>query len=303
MNWTKSKEILTIMLNQEGLATTLSQKKKAIFEKTNETNPTTAAKLPLRINGRSQTAIVDSGAATSIITKALLNKLDCRIDRPSKLIVVTANGARTKSLGIVSNLPVTIGKINISTSFQVLESKDEVLILGNEWLREANAIMDWKHASLTIKDRNRTARIPIAFTKTARMETLEGSESEYDSEEPLEITICYSDLSSEDEDPTYNPWAEDYPESENDQIAGNPAIFLAEKEQANDQNAKWNLEKDLHVGPLDHHQQQLFLQLINNSADVCASSQMDIGRTNILKHDINTGNNAPKPPIAKQAYR
>ena len=274
--------------------------KEANFVESDEDNTTTAAKVTLRINGRAQTAIVDSGAATNIITKALLNKLNCRIDRPSKLIVVTANGARTKSLGIVSNLPVTIGKINISTSFQVLESKDEVLILGNEWLREANAIMDWEHASLTIKDRNRTARIPIAFTKTARMDTLEGSESEYDSEESLEITICYSDLSSEDEDPTYNPWAKDYPESENEQIARNPAIFLAEKEQANDQNAEWNLEKDLHVGPLDHHQQQLFLQLINNSADVCASSQMDIGRTNILKHDINTGNNAP---IAKQAYR
>jgi len=123
--------------------------------------------------------------------------------------------------------------------------------LGNEWLREANAIMDWEHASLTIKDRNRTARIPIAFTKTARMDTLEGSESEYDSEESLEITICYSDLSSEDEDSTYNPWAEDYPE--NEQSARNPAIFLAEKEQANDQTADGNLEKDLHVGPLDHH--------------------------------------------------
>ena len=116
--------------------------KEANFVESDEDNTTTAAKVTLRINGRAQTAIVDSGAATSIITKALLNKLDCRIDRPSKLIVVTANGARTKSLGIVSNLLVTIGKINISTSFQVLESKDEVLILGNEWLREANAIMD-----------------------------------------------------------------------------------------------------------------------------------------------------------------
>ena len=52
--------------------------------------------------------------------------------------------------------------------------------------------------------------------------------------------------------------------------------------------------------PLDYYQQQLFLQLINNSADVCASSQIDIERTNILKHDINTGNNTP---IAKQAYK
>ena len=87
---------------------------------------------------------------------------------------------------------------------------------------------------------------------------------------------------------------------EEDQFQSNPAIFLAQNEQVNDQNADWNLNKDLHVGPLDHYQQQLFLQLINNSADVCASSQMDIGRTGILKHDINTGNNAP---IAKQAYK
>ena len=107
--------------------------KEANFVESDEDNTTTAAKVTLsRINGRAQTAIVDSGAATSIITKALLNKLNCRIDRPFKLIVVTANGAQTKSLGIVSNLLVTIGKINISTSFQVLESKDEVLILENE---------------------------------------------------------------------------------------------------------------------------------------------------------------------------
>ena len=75
---------------------------------------------------------------------------------------------------------------------------------------------------------------------------------------------------------------------------------MAEKEQANDQNAEWDLEKDLHVRPLNYHQQQLFLQLINNSADVYASSQMNIGRTNILKHYINTGNNTS---IAKQAYK
>jgi hypothetical protein len=69
-----------------------------------EENATTTAKVTLRANRRVQTAIVDSGAATSIITKALLNKLKCEIDKPSDLIVVTANGARIKSLGIVSDL-------------------------------------------------------------------------------------------------------------------------------------------------------------------------------------------------------
>ena len=113
--------------------------REANFVGSDEDETTTAAKVNLRIDGKAQTAIVDSGAATSIITKTLLNRLGFEVDSPSKLVVVTANGARTKSLGIVSNLLITIGKINIPTSFQVLESKDEVLILGNEWLREANA--------------------------------------------------------------------------------------------------------------------------------------------------------------------
>ena len=54
------------------------------------------------------------------------------------------------------------------------------------------------------------------------------------------------------------------------------------------------------MGPLDHHQQTLFLKVIDENADICAASQMDIGRTNILKHKINTENNSP---IAKQAYK
>jgi len=71
-----------------------------------------------------------------------LDRLGYEVNKPSKLVVVTANGARTKSLGIVSDLPITLGKISTPTSFQVLESKDEVLILGNEWLRENKAVMN-----------------------------------------------------------------------------------------------------------------------------------------------------------------
>jgi len=82
----------------------------------------------------------------------------------------------------------------------------------------------------------------------------------------------------------YNPWIEE---------SGNPAVFLAEGEKANDQNNDWDFKKDIHVKPLDQHQQQLFQQLLTESVDVCASSQMNIGRTDLLKHEINTANSAP----------
>jgi hypothetical protein len=71
-------------------------------DKTAETNmaesdedeTTTATKCTLRIASKACTAIIDdSGAATSIITRPLLEKLGYEVNRPSKLIVVTANGS------------------------------------------------------------------------------------------------------------------------------------------------------------------------------------------------------------------
>src|ERR1044072_1053382 len=70
-----------------------------------EEEATTAAKIFLRVNHKPQTAIIDSGATTSIITKSLLDRLGFKIAKDSRLVVVTANGARTKSLGVTSKLP------------------------------------------------------------------------------------------------------------------------------------------------------------------------------------------------------
>src|SRR5581483_6356928 len=185
-----------------------SREKEANFAGSDDDETTTAAKVNLRINGKAQTAIVDSGAATSIITKTLLDRLEFEVDSPSKLVVVTANGARTKSLGIVSNLPVTIGRINIPTSFQVLESKDEVLILGNEWLREANAIMDWERSTLTIKKDDKIVKIPITFTKTSKVDIWEDPNIEDDYDEQKGTLVYYSDNYSSEDNLEYNPWIE-----------------------------------------------------------------------------------------------
>jgi hypothetical protein len=55
---------------------------------------TTAAKCHVRIKRNSVTAVLDSGAAVSIITNSLRKKLDLSIDRASNVVVITANGTR-----------------------------------------------------------------------------------------------------------------------------------------------------------------------------------------------------------------
>ena len=53
------------------------------------------------------------------------------------------------------------------------------------------------------------------------------------------------------------------------------------------------MEKDMHMGPLDYQQQNTFLQIVNENEDIYASSQLDIRRTNLLQHEINTDTHAP----------
>jgi len=57
---------------------------------------------------------------------------------------------------------------------------------------------------------------------------------------------------------------------------------------------------DLNLGPLDAHQQTLFTNLLKEYKDLCAKSQTEIGRTDLVKHQIITGEAVP---IAQQPYR
>ena len=63
-----------------------------------------------------------------------------------------------------------------------------------------HCVMDWKRSILTIQDEKRTANIPVALTKTAKVDTWEDSESEEEEEEEEddELDVYYSELSSED---------------------------------------------------------------------------------------------------------
>src|SRR6266480_1031472 len=72
------------------------------------------------------------------------------------------------------------------------------------------------------------------------------------------------------------------------------AVYLAQAQLEEEE------KNDLHLGPLDLHQQQLFQQTLKDYIDICAKSQTEIGRTNIIKHRIITGDAAP---IAQPPYR
>ena len=297
---------------RSGLASSMrrSRDKEAHYVEQDNDHLTTAMKCEILVGREPVTAVINSGAAVSIITHSLMKKLGYTPDQLSNLVIAITNGARIKALGEISHLQVSCNYLKILTTIQVIESKDDVLILGNNWLIKVRASMDYERSILTIKYKGRSERIAITCLQNDVQYHVPApektSDEEYENNVWTEHAIYFSDISSsEEENLEFNPWMEEaspssFNENPTELETSNPAIYLAESEKENVQNQNWNLEKDLHVGPLDQHQEKLFQQMMIENTDVYAENQMDIGHTTIIQHEINTEN---QTPLAQAAYR
>jgi hypothetical protein len=259
--------------------------------------PTTAAKCEFYIKNQSVIIVIDSGAAVSIMTKAMMNSLGLKIQNSSDYVIRTANGTKIHSLREIKDLPLTIKGLIVKTSVQVIDSTDSIFILGNNWMRNVKAALDWQGRKLTINHKGRTVTMPVVFSIPKPTRTYvynsEESEEEYEYEELKETPIYYSDFLS-DEDLEFNPWEDEVSptytlEEENLKEKENPALFLIQAEIYKGEKANSNL----HLRPLEYNQQIQFQQLFKDYADICAQSQIEIGRTNITKHCIITQDAVP----------
>ncbi|GBC49993.2 retroviral-like aspartic protease 1 [Rhizophagus irregularis DAOM 181602=DAOM 197198] len=143
-----------------------------------------------------------------------------------------------------------------------------------------------------------------AEPSTKRKQSFEyDDEEEYEPEELEEAQIYMSDFSgySTEESLEFNPWENEvsptHQNNEDEELEeSNPAIYLAQAEVYNGEK----VNPDLHLGPLDYHQQSQFQQLLSDYADICAKSQTEIGKTNVIKHKIITKD---ATPISQPPYR
>ena len=139
-------------------------------------------KTPVTINNTSIKAIVDTGAATSAISRRLLKEVGYDINKSSTMICVTVDGTKTASLG-KSTIKVEIDEIITDIDVEVINSQDRTLIIGNDFLKEWKANIDFETHTMKLIKQGYEIFIPIEYIKhnKIRFETPPLDE-EYDEE-------------------------------------------------------------------------------------------------------------------------
>ena len=128
-------------------------------------------------------AIIDIGAAISAMTRSLMKELGYKINRSSDVVIVTADGTKSRSLGKIVDMELTLNGVDTIVTVQVIESKDRTLILGNDWLKKVKAQIDMDKGKINIKGKEGYINIPVEFFVMKD----EDYEEEYEDEELREV--------------------------------------------------------------------------------------------------------------------
>jgi predicted aspartyl protease len=146
-----------------------------------------AMKTILNIEGERVKVIIDTGAATSVITNKLRKELDIPIRKGSNIRFILADGNKVAALG-KTEIRIQINNKEIPIEVKIMDSKEKYIIIGNDILKKWNANIDFEEKILEIMNNNEEIIIPIEYEKNkmVRSEIIESdtssNETEYTSE-------------------------------------------------------------------------------------------------------------------------
>src|SRR6266498_50131 len=108
------------------------------------------------------------GVSTNIITKTLLEKLNTQIEESSNKIFTSANRKDIIALGKVK-LNFEIQEKKLLIKLQVIESKEEKVLIGIKWLKKMKAEINLEKDIVKIIRRKTPVEIPISCKKTRKI--------------------------------------------------------------------------------------------------------------------------------------
>jgi predicted aspartyl protease len=94
-----------------------------------------AMKTILNVEGKEVKIIIDTGAATSVITNKLRKKLGKPIQKGSNVRFVLADGNKVAVLG-KTEVEIQINNKKIPIEVEIIDSKEKYIIIGNDILKK-----------------------------------------------------------------------------------------------------------------------------------------------------------------------
>src|SRR6266536_19035 len=120
-----------------------------------------------KIESEEDDVIIDTGTSTNIITKILLDKLNIKIEESSNKIFTSANGKDIIALGKVK-LNFEIQEKKLPIKLQVIESKEEKVLIGMKWLKRMKAEINLENDTVKIIRRKTPIEIPISWKRSRK---------------------------------------------------------------------------------------------------------------------------------------
>jgi hypothetical protein len=129
-------------------------------------NYITPVKCYIDIQDQTLPAIIDSGAAVSMISHQTVKDLGLKIEEPSTSLIVAATGTTSRPLGIIRNLPIRVQGKLIPLDVEVVPATSYSLLLGNDWSKKVEANYNWKTCQYTIYWKGKKIVLDTSYEQT-----------------------------------------------------------------------------------------------------------------------------------------
>ena len=138
----------------------------------------------VQINNIPTKAIIDTGAATNVITQTMLEDLGYEIQTKSNATFIIANGERKASLG-KSKIEIEMQDWIIPIIAEVIDSRKKELLLGASFLARTKGNINFDNRKMQLTINNNRIDIPIYYTQQTETELEEEYSDEYDEDNDL----------------------------------------------------------------------------------------------------------------------
>ena len=232
----------------------------------------------IRAHGLPSEALLDSGAVPNLISEKFCKKLNLTFEQKSVGLTV-ADGQRARSIGLVSELPISFEDLHISMDFHVMENPPFDVIIGVPTLEALRGCLDFGLQQVTLLAGDRKAVLPFEY---AVIEVPAADESDTDSEDFTSDSEADPNDDEAREDDLIVALAEDFEEIEATPVQPN----------VSEEDRKTSLLSQK-VKHLDEMMQTEVLSMLNESHCI-AWSLRDLSPADVpVKHHFELNDNAP----------